>query len=137
MHKFIGIVHKNDNNEFGICFPDFLGCIAVSSNIYDLVKQARLALQAHISLMIDYGEILPKNPMTLEQVYNNELIEDACLVTDIFVRLPKIQSNKIFVNHYVRIQNNNLNSFQPLHQRSSLFSQTNLRKHKFSYKKRA
>ncbi len=88
MHHFIGIVHKGEDTDYGICFPDFPGCISAGSTMEELIAMAREALQAHIHVMQEFGDPLPEAPMTFEAVCRHELAEDAALFVTIEARLP-------------------------------------------------
>ncbi len=135
MQRFIGIVHKDEHGNFGICFPDFLGCIAVAENMNNLIKQGRIALQAHINLMAEYGEILPKSATGLDEIMNGDLIKDSCLITDICVRLPSISA--VVTNNNCGIKNKRIRLFQPLHHRSNLIVKKRLNQTHMVIKKRA
>jgi len=77
--QYIAVVNPKD---FGIIFPDFLGCVSVGDNIDDAMIIALEVLELHIQGMREDGEELP-NPKSLEEVkkeYPNQiyLIIDIC-----------------------------------------------------------
>lgn len=61
--KYIAVIDK----DFGIIFPDFLGCVSVGDNIDDAKIKAQEVLQFHIQGMREDGEELPE-PKTIEWV---------------------------------------------------------------------
>ncbi len=74
MKKYYYIAVINREN-FGIIFPDFLGCITVGDNLDDAIIKAQEVLEFHIQGMREDGEELPE-PKSLEEVkekYPNQL----------------------------------------------------------------
>ncbi len=88
MQQFIGIVHKGEDTDYGICFPDFIGCISAGSTMEELLTMAHEALQGHINVMHEYGDPLPEKPMPFDAVAAHELAEDAMLFVTINAQLP-------------------------------------------------
>ena len=88
MQQFVGIVHKGDDSDYGICFPDFPGCISAGSTIEELLVMAKEALQAHIDIMEEYHDPLPEYPMCFDEVLKHEFAADAALFIAIPARLP-------------------------------------------------
>jgi predicted RNase H-like HicB family nuclease len=64
MKEYIAVVNPKD---FGIIFPDFLGCVSVGDNIDDAKIKAQEVLEFHIQGMREDGEELP-TPKSLEEV---------------------------------------------------------------------
>jgi predicted RNase H-like HicB family nuclease len=58
MNHAIAFIHE-ENNVFGISFPDFAGCISTADTIDDVVLRGQQALALHISGIIEDGETLP------------------------------------------------------------------------------
>ena len=57
--KYIAVISKENNQQYGVIFPDFLGCVTVGKNLEDAQKMAHDALQFHIDGMIKDKEDLP------------------------------------------------------------------------------
>ena len=57
--KYIAVISKENNQQYGVIFPDFLGCVTVGKNLEDAQKMAHDALQFHIDGMIKDQEDLP------------------------------------------------------------------------------
>lgn len=76
MTHYVGIIHKDNRSDFGICFPDFIGCISAASDMEELVLMAREALEFHMQGMVEDAEALPV-PMSLETAKRHELAQDA------------------------------------------------------------
>jgi predicted RNase H-like HicB family nuclease len=61
--KYIAVI----DNNFGVVFPDFDGCVSVGKDLNDAMNMAQEALKFHVEGMREDGEELPE-PKTLEQV---------------------------------------------------------------------
>jgi predicted RNase H-like HicB family nuclease len=61
--KYIAVI----DNNFGVVFPDFDGCVSVGKDLNDAINMAQEALEFHVKGMREDGEELPE-PKTLEQV---------------------------------------------------------------------
>ena len=62
--KYIAVIDKENAKQFGVIFPDFLGCVSVGKNLEEAEKMAQEALQFHIDGMIKDGEELPHTKLT-------------------------------------------------------------------------
>jgi len=67
--EYIAIVHKDENSDFGVSFPDFPGCITAGRTVEEAQTLAVEALALHIAGMAEDGEALPE-PSTLDQIAN-------------------------------------------------------------------
>ena len=65
--KYIAVINKENAKQFGVIFPDFLGCVSVGKNLEEAEEMAQEALQFHIDGMLKDGEELPK-AKTLDEV---------------------------------------------------------------------
>lgn len=55
--------------NYGVVFPDFLGCVSAGDTLDDAEAMAREALQLHVEGMVEDGELLPApSRPTLKQV---------------------------------------------------------------------
>lgn len=62
MTKFIGIIHKDKDSDFGVSFPDFPGCVTAGNTAQEAFEMAHEALQGHIDVMHEFGQELPSKP---------------------------------------------------------------------------
>ncbi len=67
---YVAIIHQDHDSDFGVSFPDFPGCITAGRTLNEAREMAREALIAHIQVMLDAGEDVPK-PSPLDEVMNN------------------------------------------------------------------
>ena len=57
------------DGNFGVVFPDFIGCVSAGDTLVEVTAMAHEALQLHVDGMIDDGDPLPvRSSPTLEQV---------------------------------------------------------------------
>jgi predicted RNase H-like HicB family nuclease len=67
--SYLGVVHKDENSDFSIHFPDFPGCITAGSTIEELTFMAEEALRGHIECMEDHNYEIP-NPSNYDKIVN-------------------------------------------------------------------
>ena len=61
IRSYIGIIDKDKNSDYGVMFPDFLGCVSAGKTIEELKMMAKEALKFHIDGMIEDGEEIPES----------------------------------------------------------------------------
>jgi len=67
MTSYIGIVHKDEDSDFSVAFPDFPGCVTAGRDLPELKRMAEEALAFHIEGMLEDGEIISE-PSSLEAI---------------------------------------------------------------------
>jgi len=65
--EYIAVVLKDKRSDYGVCFPDFPGCITAGKTLEEAKDLAHEALQFHVDGMITDGEDLP-TASTLDKV---------------------------------------------------------------------
>ena len=70
MVNYIAVIHKEDELDYGVSFPDFLGCITAGSTVDEAKNMAQEALDLHIQGMREDGENIP-DASTLDVVVKN------------------------------------------------------------------
>lgn len=95
MATYIGIVHKGKKTDYGVCFPDFPGCITAGTTTQEMQEMAEEALRFHIEMILKDGELLPARPMTLAEAKKHEFANGATMF--IAVEAPSL-SKPIRVN---------------------------------------
>jgi len=65
--NYIAVIHKDPDSDFGVSFPDFLGCITAGSTIDEAKDLAKEALEGHIEAMLADGDPIPE-PSSLTEV---------------------------------------------------------------------
>lgn len=67
MASYIALIHKDDDSDYGVSFPDFPGCVTAGASIDDARTMAEEALSFHIDGMLEDNETLPA-PSSLSAV---------------------------------------------------------------------
>lgn len=88
MEKFIAIIHKEKGSDYGVSFPDFIGCVTAGRTIDEAIVLAQEALRGHIEVMHEHGDALPSKPLTLEQARKNKLAKGADAFVYVEAPLP-------------------------------------------------
>lgn len=88
MAQFVGVIHKEKGSDYGVCFPDFPGCVSAGETLQEAYEMGREALRGHIDTMREFGEPLPKKAMTLDQAQKHELAKGALSFFVIEAHLP-------------------------------------------------
>ena len=95
MASFIGVVHKEQDSNYGVSFPDFPGCITVGSTIDEAKDMAQEALAFHIEGMIEDGQDIPR-PSRLEDIMKNPDFSDG--VAFLVVSAPDAKPKTLRIN---------------------------------------
>jgi predicted RNase H-like HicB family nuclease len=83
--NYVAVIHKEKSSDYGVMFPDFLGCISVGKTMEEAYQMAEKALQFHIDGMIEDKEEIPQG-MTLDAAKKKYKKIEALLL--ISVRIP-------------------------------------------------
>jgi len=67
MASYIGLIHKDEDSDYGVSFPDFPGCVSAGRTLDEARAGAEQALALHIEGMIEDGDAIPE-PTLLEDV---------------------------------------------------------------------
>lgn len=67
MARYIALLRKDPDSDFGVDFPDFPGCVTAGSTIQEAKDFAVEALRGHIEVMTEYGDPIPP-PSDLEAI---------------------------------------------------------------------
>lgn len=65
--EYIAVVDKDKNSDYGVLFPDFLGCVTCASTLEEAKNMAKEALQFHIDGLTTDKENIP-SPSTLDEI---------------------------------------------------------------------
>lgn len=86
--SLFAIIHKEEDTDFGIMFPDFPGCVSCGKDIEDTISFGKEALIGHIQFMQSDLEEVPKTYLSIKDIsekFNNEL-EDPSFVAIIKIK---------------------------------------------------
>ena len=79
MRHYIALIHKDPNSDYGVSFPDFLGCISAGVTLDDARSMGVEALAFHVRGMIEDGEAIPE-PSSLEEVMRDPENQDGVAI---------------------------------------------------------
>jgi predicted RNase H-like HicB family nuclease len=91
--SYIGLIHKEDESDFGVSFPDFPGVITAGSSLDEARQMAEEALAFHVQGMMEDGEPLPE-ASSLEAVMANEENRDGVAIL-VSLRRPAAKAVRI------------------------------------------
>ena len=118
MKNYIGLVSK-ENENYGIIFPDFLGCISVGNTIEEVYKNGIEALSLHINGIKEDKKEIPE-PRTLEEIkQSNEDWYD--FKNSIIMFIPYIPEQDKYVRINITINQTLLNKIDSISKNRSAF----------------
>ncbi|UHS62552.1 type II toxin-antitoxin system HicB family antitoxin [Agrobacterium vaccinii] len=79
MRNYIGLIHKDDDSDFGVSFPDFAGVVTAGSDLDDARQMAEEALTLHVEGMVEDGEAIPE-PSSLDAIMADPDNRDAVAI---------------------------------------------------------
>jgi predicted RNase H-like HicB family nuclease len=94
MRSYIGLIRRDADGEFGVCFPDFPGVIAAGTTLDDARSAADEALALHVAGLGEIGDTIPASS-SLEKVMSNALNRDGVAV---LISVKTEQAKAIRVN---------------------------------------
>ncbi len=65
--NYIALIHKEENSDYGVSFPDFPGCISAGETLEQAKSMAQEAVINHITILKEMNEQVPA-PTTLEEI---------------------------------------------------------------------
>ncbi len=95
MTNYIAFIHKDQESDFGVSFPDFPGCITAGETIDEAKDMAQDALSLHIKGMLEDGDDIPL-PSKLEEIMDKPDYSDAAAI--LVLSIPEVKYRSIRVN---------------------------------------
>lgn len=65
--NYIALIHKEQNSDYGVSFPDFPGCVSAGDTLEQAKSMAQEALIGHIEMLKEMKHAIPA-PMSLEEI---------------------------------------------------------------------
>ena len=65
--NYIALIHKEENSDYGVSFPDFPGCVSAGETLEQAKVMAQEAVINHINLLKEMHEQIAA-PSTLEEI---------------------------------------------------------------------
>lgn len=70
MRRYIALIHKDADSDYGVSFPDLPGCISAGTTLDDARAMATEALALHLEGLAEDGEAVPE-PSSLEEIMSD------------------------------------------------------------------
>ncbi len=87
--KYIAIIHKEEDSDYGVSFPDFPGCVTVGETEGEAIAHASEVLALHIEGMKEDGEKIPE-PSLAENIVSDS---DFSTGRPFYVEYPQLLNN--------------------------------------------
>src|SRR5690349_11676780 len=94
MANYIALIHKDEDSEYGVSFPDVPGCISAGPTLDEARAGAEEALALHVEGMIEDGVPIPE-PASLEDIMSDPENRDGVAI---LVKAPNWDQRSIRVN---------------------------------------
>ena len=94
MRYYVALVHKEDDSDFGVSFPDFTGCVSAGSTLAEAAGLASEALSGHTNLMAEEGETIPE-PSALDEIMNDPANRDGVPVMVALMRKSSARAIRV------------------------------------------
>lgn len=65
--NYIALIHKEENSDYGVSFPDFPGCVSAGETLEQVKIMAQEAVISHIDMLKEMNEPVPA-PTSLEEI---------------------------------------------------------------------
>jgi predicted RNase H-like HicB family nuclease len=79
MRQYIALIHKDEDSDYGVSFPDFPGVVTASRTLDEARTLAEEALAFHIEGLVEDDDAIPE-PSRLEAVMRNRRNRDAVAI---------------------------------------------------------
>ncbi len=79
MARYYPAIIEHAADGYGVFFPDLPGCTSAGATIQEAALNAEEALQAHIDLSIEHGDVLP-DPSALDAIPHDPAVNEAARV---------------------------------------------------------
>jgi len=70
MPHYIALIHKQNDSDFGVSFPDFPGCVSAGATLEEACRMGAEALAFHVEGLAEDGESAPE-PSTLDAIMHD------------------------------------------------------------------
>lgn len=94
MRAYVAVMHKEEDSEYGLSFPDFPGCVGAGATAQEAVDDALEALTGHIELLVEEGQAVPE-PSSVDDVMGSG---EAVGGTIVMVPAPQVSGKTVRVN---------------------------------------
>lgn len=94
MRQYIALIHKEEQSDYGVSFPDLPGCVTAGRDLDEARAMAQEALAIHLEGLAEDGEAIPE-PSSLEAVMADPENRDGVAI---LVAAPERAAKTVRVN---------------------------------------
>lgn len=94
MRYYIALIHKDQDSDFGVSFPDFPGCVSAGSTLDEALRMGAEALSGHIAVLVEEGAAIPE-PSSMDAVMADPENRDGAAV---LVPAPEAAARAVRIN---------------------------------------
>lgn len=70
--RFLIVLHKDKDSEFGVTVPDLPGCFSAGATTDEALAMAKEAIEGHIEVLLEEGHALPETQDSDVHIQNPE-----------------------------------------------------------------
>ena len=79
MRQYLALIHKDNDSDFGVSFPDFPGCVTAGRTLDEARLLAEQALTLHVKGLVEDAKPMPE-PSTIEAVMADRQNHDGVVI---------------------------------------------------------
>ncbi|RKX66430.1 MAG: hypothetical protein DRP42_03105 [Tenericutes bacterium] len=103
--KYPVVIHKDNNSDYGVTFPDIPGCFSVGTSIEEALTMSQEAAECHIEGMLLDSEPIPV-PTSIESHRENPDYEDGLwALVDIDISKLSLKAKRVNITIPERLLN--------------------------------
>lgn len=91
---YIAYLHKDQDSDFGVSFPDFPGCVTAGRTLEEARQMAAEALELHIDGMIEDRYGIPV-PSTLDELAKDPALKSALLAFLVHIEPKPVKTVRV------------------------------------------
>lgn len=103
--KYPIVIHKDENSDFGVTFPDIPGCFSAGSTIEEAIAMAQEAAECHIEGMLLDSEPIPVASSIEHHISNPEYSDCVWALVDVDISKLSLKSKRVNITIPERLLN--------------------------------
>jgi predicted RNase H-like HicB family nuclease len=103
--KYPIVIHKDENSDFGVTFPDIPGCFSAGSTIEEAIAMAQEAAECHIEGMLLDSEPIPVASSIEHHKSNPDYSDCVWALVDVDISKLSLKSKRVNITIPERLLN--------------------------------
>ncbi|MDX8501934.1 type II toxin-antitoxin system HicB family antitoxin [Mesorhizobium sp. VK4C] len=75
MRRYVAVIHKENDSDFGVSFPDFPGVVTAGPTVAEACELAEQALAFHVEGLLEDGEPVPEPTLAEPLTSDKDVLE--------------------------------------------------------------